>query len=353
MPSNRTPIPQFVRDDDDYLPKKPDPLKTLFTTMGAYEWLRSGRDDPNPKMLFGEFWYENELAILFADTNVGKSVLAVQIGNSLAANLPISRFKIEAPQLKVAYIDFELSARQFRQRYTHDSTGEDFDFAIGFYRSGFNPSAEMPAAYASFDDYISAAIEYHVKSLQAKVLIIDNITCLRGGAQNTANALAIMKNLKALKTKLKISILVLAHTPKRNPTKPITRNDLQGSKMLINFADSAFALGESHKEPNLRYLKQVKQRATQLVYGEDNVCLCRITKPANGLQFEFEGTAFEREHLRSQAFNDKELLTTQITDLAAQGLSQRQISAKLNVGLGTVNRVVNKGEIRLPMPDPT
>jgi len=112
--------------------------------------------------------------------------------------------------------------------------------------------------------------------------------------------------------------------------------------MLINFADSAFALGESHRNPGLRYLKQVKQRATQLVYGEDNVCLCRITKPANGLQFDFEGTAHEREHLRPQNYFDKEQLATQINQLAAQGLSQRQISAKLNIGLGTVNRVINK-----------
>ena len=339
--------------DNDLLPQKPDPLKSLFLTMSAHEWLRHGRNDPKPKMLFGEFWYENELAILFADTNVGKSVLAVQIGNSLAASRPISRFNIETPQLRVAYIDFELSARQFTQRYTHDTTGADFDFDVGFYRSGFNPTIPMPPAYASYDDFIDAAIEYYVKSMQVNVLIIDNITCLRSGTQNAANALTIMKNLKSLKSRLQISILVLAHTPKRNPARPITRNDLQGSKMLINFADSAFALGESHRDPGLRYLKQVKQRATQLVYGEDNVCLCRITKPANGLQFEFEGTAHEREHLRPQTQYDKQQITGQITQLIAQGLSQRQISAKLNIGLGTVNRVVNKADVKVadtPLP---
>jgi hypothetical protein len=331
-------------DDEDLYPPKPNPLKSLFVTMSAHEWLRNTRDIPKPKMLFGEFWYENELAILFADTNVGKSVLAVQIGNSLAANCLIGPFQIEMPRLRVAYIDFELSGQQFKQRYTNESTNEDFDFDVGFYRSGFNPTIPMPASYTKFDDYIDAAIEYHVTYLEANVLIIDNITCLRSGTHSSANALAIMKKLKALKTRLKISILVLAHTPKRNATKPITRNDLQGSKMLINFADSAFAIGESHRNPGLRYLKQVKQRATQLIYGEDNVCLCRITKPANGLQFDFEGTAHERDHLRPQTQHDKQQLTEQITKLTAQGLSQRQISAQLNIGLGTVNRVVNKAD---------
>ena len=53
--------------------------------------------------------------------------------------------------------------------------------------------------------------------------------------------------MKALKSKYGLSILVLAHTPKRDSGKPLGRNDLQGSKMIINFCDSAFAIGESAK----------------------------------------------------------------------------------------------------------
>jgi uncharacterized protein (DUF1330 family) len=321
-----------------------DPGKNMFVLLTANQWLERVKDQPRPKMLFGEFWYEGELCILFADTNAGKSVLAVQIGNSLARRERISNFEIETQPANVVYIDFELSGKQFRQRYTDDFTGATLDFAKGMYRAGFNPMADMPPEFETYDQYMNAAIEYAVKKAGAEVLIIDNITCLRNGTQNAADALPLMKNLKALKTKLQISILVLAHTPKRNAAKPITRNDLQGSKMLINFADSAFAIGESCSEPGLRYLKQIKQRATQLVYGEDNVCLCRIKKPFNSLLFEFNGTAHERDHLQTPARYDKQQLAAQIIELDAQGLSQRQINAKLNVGLGTVNRVLNRVE---------
>jgi hypothetical protein len=345
----KTPHNHFTDDDDNtdadiHLPQKPDPRRNLFLTLPAYQWLVNSKNMSPPKMLFGQLWYDGELCILFADTNAGKSVLAVQIGNSLADGVPIGNFKIETPPVNVVYIDFELTGTQFKQRYTHAVTGKDFDFCPGFYRAEFNPVTELPPGYTSYDEYMNAAIEYAITHNSAKVLIIDNITCLRNGSQNAADALLLMKHLKALKAKLKISILVLAHTPKRNPAKPITRNDLQGSKMLINFADSAFAIGESHAAPGLRYLKQIKQRATTLVYGADNVCVCRITKPANSLLFEFEGTARERDHLLTPTQQDRQLLAAQITQLNAQGMSQRQISAKLNVGLGTVNRVVNKGE---------
>jgi hypothetical protein len=87
-----------------------------------------------------------------------------------------------------------------------------------------------------------------------------------------------MKHLKALKNKYGLSILALAHTPKRDLSKPITRNDLQGSKMLINFCDSSFSIGESSSDKNIRYLKQIKARNTEIIYDTENVCVCQIDK---------------------------------------------------------------------------
>ncbi len=315
------------------------PAKNMFTIRSANHWMEIEQKKPMPKMLFGEFWYEGELCILFADTNAGKSILAVQIGNALARREPIGDFGVEADQATVVYIDFEMTGKQFQTRYT-GANDVVFDFAKGFYRAGFNPNADMPIEFTAYDDYMNAAIEYAVKATKANVLIIDNITCLRQGTEQAAQALPLMKHLKALKTKYNLSILVLAHTPKRYAHKPISRNDLQGSKMLINFADSAFAIGESSKEKGLRYLKQVKQRNTRRVYHEDNVCLCHIVKPQNFIKYEFEGHGREADHLLTFSRQERDARQIEITQLAEQGLSQRQISKQLGIGLGTVNRVV-------------
>ncbi|GAC1555661.1 MAG: AAA family ATPase [Mucilaginibacter sp.] len=323
------------------VPEK-DPAKNMFKIYSANHWMDIEKNTPVPKMLFGEFWYEGELCILFADTNAGKSVLAVQIGDALARRERISTFQIETEPANVVYLDFELSGKQFQSRYIN-AADVPYQFGKGFYRAGFDPAADMPYNFKTYDEYMNSAIEYAVKRTGADVLIIDNITSLRSGTERAAEALPLMKHLKALKTKLQISILVLAHTPKRNPAKPITRNDLGGSKMLINFADSAFAIGESHKEKGLRYLKQVKQRNTTEIYGDDNVCLCRITRPLNFLQFEFLGQAAERDHLYSLTLHDRELRDAQIMELTKQGFSNRQVAAKLNIGSATVNRIIRAG----------
>jgi len=317
-----------------------DPGKNLFNVYSANHWMELNKNTPAPNQLFGELWHMGELCILFADTNAGKSILAVQIGNALAGRWQMEPFGLEAPQCNVVYIDFELSGKQFQSRYTHQEV--IYQFNKGFYRAEFNPGADMPLDFKTYEEYMNAAVEYAITSTGADVLIIDNITCLRDGTGHVSQALPLMRHLKALKTKHQVSILVLAHTPKRNPARPITRNDLQGSKMLVNFADSAFAIGVSRRDPSLRYLKQVKQRATHEVYGQTNVCVFRIVKPQNFLHFKFEGFAHEADHLEGNTAQDRGQVHAQIRELHAQGLSQRKISAQLNIGLATVNKVVNR-----------
>ncbi|MFI5161633.1 MAG: AAA family ATPase [Sphingobacteriales bacterium] len=321
-------------------PKPLDPLLAhcLFNVGTGNRWMELGEREPAKKMLFGEFWFKDELCILFADTNMGKSVLAEQIANSLSRRSGVGPFAVQAGPLKVLYIDFELTTAQFCDRY-RDEKGS-FNFSNNFYRANFNPEAEMPESCLSFNDFLMAGVQYKVELIMPAVLIIDNITCLRGGTENTAAALQLMKLLKLLKQQYGLSILVLAHTPKRNPHRPITVNDLQGSKMLINFADSAFAIGRSTQQQGLCYLKQVKQRSVAQTYGADNVCLCRMHKTKGFLRFLFPGHAAEKEHIRPPANFECEKLTETARQLAAKGLTQRRISAQLGVSVGLVNKMV-------------
>ena len=67
----------------------------LFTVKTASSWIDQAKNRPIPQMLFGEFWFEGELCILYADTNLGKSILAVQIGNSISKGEQIKGFKME------------------------------------------------------------------------------------------------------------------------------------------------------------------------------------------------------------------------------------------------------------------
>jgi hypothetical protein len=337
--------PDLIRKAAGYSQTAPvisaDDTKYVFKLFTGNRWLELGEREPEPQMLFGEFWYQNELCILFADTNAGKSVLAVQIADSISKHRPISPFSLTAPKTVVLYIDFELTCKQFHHRYSNAKGG--YHFSDNFYRAELDRQTDMPDDPKTYDQYIIAAITDRIRQVNATVLIIDNITCMRSGTENAAVALHLMKNLKDLKNDHRLSILVLAHTPKRNPSRPITTDDLQGSKLLINFADSAFSIGTSKTQQGVRYLKQIKQRNTAQLYGAGNVCLCRIIKPADFLKFEFTGYGAEHDHLYQPKREERVELARQIAQLIKQGHSQRQISKELNIPLTTVNRMVKVG----------
>ncbi|HTE01711.1 MAG TPA: AAA family ATPase [Mucilaginibacter sp.] len=319
----------------------PDEAKYMFKLATGNRWLELGEREPDPQMLFGEFWHQHELCILFADTNAGKSVLAVQIGESIARRRKIGPFTCKTKNAVVLYVDFEHSAKQFYLRYTGATGG--YDFSPNFYRAQLNLNGEIPYDPQIYDQYIMAAITDRIWQIKATVLIIDNITCMRNGTENGRVALALMKHLRELQNNHHLSILVLAHTPKRNPSRPISTDDLLGSKLLINLADSAFAIGKSKTQPGLSYIKQVKQRSVAEKYGAANVCLCRITQPASFLKFQFQGNGHERDHLYRRTNHDRDHLAQQVAQLKKQGLSQRRISSDLKIPLTTVHRLMQVG----------
>lgn len=321
----------------------------LFSIKSANQWMDEAKCRPIPKMLFSELWHEGELCILFADTNLGKSVLAVQIGSSIAEGRAVPGFTLGCEPQEVLYLDFELSDKQFEGRYSANYQ-HHYRFDKNLIRAEINPEQAdfTDKGFRTFEEYLYSAMESAIISTGVKVLIVDNITYLRDETEKARGALPLMKDLQRLKKQYGLSILCLAHTPKRDMSQPITINDLQGSKMLMNFCDSSFAIGGSVADPALRYLKQIKQRQTASIYHSENVIVCRVSKPHNFLMFEHVHTGREREHLKKVDFEDKDSLVASIQELAAKGMSQREIAKELSISVGTVNKYIKNKCSRSP-----
>jgi hypothetical protein len=310
------------------------------------EYIDEAKSRPIPKRLFGDLWLEGELCIAFGETGKGKTILAVQAGESIATGQSISPFKLEAEPQVVMYLDFELSDKQFEGRYSEKNLDDKFHvnhyrFSQNFLRAVINPYCEKVSRFRTFEEYLNFSIECQIEKSNAKILIVDNITWLRSETEKAKDALPLMKELNNLKKKFHLSILALAHTPKRDSSKPLTVKDLQGSAMLSNFADSIFAIGASSKDERLRYIKQIKSRSTELIYGDENVCVFRIEKPSNFLQFEFLEYETERNHLKIY-FEDGDELVSLVKSLAAEGYSYRTISNMKGISPSTVCRYLKK-----------
>lgn len=298
----------------------------MLTIKTANRTIREAALRPNPDALYLTLWYEGEVCCLFSDSNLGKSILAMQI----AAQIAKTR--------KVLYFDFELSDKQFQLRYS-DEQGNLNKFPENLYRVEINRES---LDVSNFEEAIIGNIEQAALMTGAKVLIIDNLTYLCIASEKGDAAGALMFRLMALKKKHSLSMLILAHTPKRCLSNPITQNDLAGSKKLYNFFDSVFAIGKSAKDNNLRYIKQLKVRYGNYTYDSDNVIVSAIEKVGAFLQFVNIGYATEKEHLKEFTDKDRAEAINEVKRLSSEGKSQREIAKALNLSLGCVNKYLKR-----------
>ena len=297
----------------------------MISIKAANDSLLDASQQPNPVPLFKEFWYQGEVSCLFSDSNLGKSIYAVQIANEIA------RYH------RILYLDCELSEKQFQLRYTDDITGRLFHFPDRLFRAEID---SMRLDLKDYEDRILANIEEAALKLHCNILIIDNLTYLCNSSDKGVDAGLFMMKLMQLKKKHGWSILIIAHTPKRSLSSPITQNDLAGSKKLYNFFDSVFAIGKSAKDEHLRYVKQLKVRAGEFRYDSSHVIVYEIEKTDAFTHFEFKEFSTEREHLREQKESDTIDRTQKILELHKQGKSYREIAQEIGLSKSMVGKIL-------------
>lgn len=152
-----------------------------------------------PKQLFDCFVVEGEVSVLFAPANVGKSILAMQIADSISRGKSLYGFESELKKgEKVAYVDLENTDHQFAGRYS-----DTHDFSDNLLM------LEVPAEKEYTPEQLISNLKTFLVDNKCKILIFDNISFL-GSLQSASEAMTIVKALRNLRDELGISILILA-----------------------------------------------------------------------------------------------------------------------------------------------
>jgi len=314
-------------------------IPRLTRTRSAGDRLKDAASQPPIVKLFGVFFHSGELAILFADTGVGKSICAVGAGNAIASGSSYMGLPNEAQEQVVLYYDYELSDKQFEKRYS-DEDGNLYEFSENFRIADMSNVSYDPKCKISFDKILFDNIGRDIEETNAKVLVLDNLTFITSQPMQKQDvAMEIMKQLIQLKDKYGISILVLAHTPKIDNFTPINLSQLSGAKHISNFADSVFSIGKSCINPSYRYFIQVKARNAEIVYGAGNVIVAELVKKGNCLTFEFVGHDPEWKHLEKKPNANKDL-KGQAVNLYKEGKNIVEVAELLGRGKSTIGRWV-------------
>ena len=305
-------------------PKK----RGIFSVKKANDWIKDSRERPDPRSFFHGLIVEYECTVIFASSGVGKSIFVTQIAEEIAWREPL------------LFIDLELADKQFQMRYTDPVTNQVHMFPDNFERAEIDPELIVGE---DLEEAILDSIEDSAKR-GTQFFVLDNITFACNDSEKGATAGQFMMKIIRLKKKYHLTIIVIAHTPKRRGYEPITQNDLAGSAKLINFFDAGIAIARSAKDPNLRYVKQVKVRTGEYLYDADNVIIYDVNKVDGFLKFEFREYGREGDHLKIPTKDYETDEIQEILKLQHQGKSLREIAKNLDMSLGMVQRRLKKAE---------
>lgn len=259
----------------------------LFDYSTMNEIISEGAKAEKRKPLYKNLWYEQEVAIFFGTTNVGKSILAVQIAEEIARQ-----------GRKVIYFDYEMSMQQLSDRYCNDDYTKRYQFSENFLRP--NLEYDLGRNFKERTTRLFSRMEEAVTLSGINIFIIDNITCLNPKLSNTEEAASFMIRFKDIAKKLKASVLLLGHSPKKSKgNSTITLDRLSGSKNISNFIDACFCMGKVEDGGGKVYIKQLKARSCAITLNENRVLVCSLTKRDDCfLQFKEEGFGVEKDLIK-------------------------------------------------------
>ena len=265
-------------------------------------------------------------------------------------------------------LDFELSEKQFEGRYSEKDINKEnwfnhYDFSDNIHRVVFNRKFKNPLTVESIVEGVKIETENH----KSKIVFIDNISwIISTGLEHSKDAGRLMKKLIDLKSDKNLTLIILAHTPKKYKWSPVTLIDLAGSAQLGNFADSVFAINYSKEDNSHRYIKQVKCRFTELKYHSSNVIPVRLTH----IQPNFIGieilekdneNILETNHIQRKkeletvvyTKEEKERLYKLVLNYVRQDpeVSYRQLADELDIGKDMAGRLKERAEIELSSND--
>ena len=269
--------------------------KAILRVQTMDEALKEGKAEPIRKMLLGSLLREGDMCLMFGDEGTGKSVGVVQIGLAISKGLPLFgdsvNFRNECEPKKTLFFDFELENAELFQRY--NEAGHAYVFGDMFKRVDMNPD--------NFDGNdetdIMKTVQNTIEREKPEFIIIDNLTWLTSEAQDTAVAASFMKMFLRLRRKHGFTIVVVAHTPKRNNSEPLESKHMAGSSKLKDFAKNVIGISPSKQGDGIIYVKHLKMRNGEKVFTNQNVIQCSIEKSHGLLQWHLMGFNDETVHL--------------------------------------------------------
>ncbi len=287
-------------------------------------------DSQPPVDLWHGLWHQGEMACLFGEPNVGKTILAMKIASDI-----IKRGE------NVLYFDFENAEHQLIPRYKGKWSETPLFSILSLNHANTNIKKDNRS--------MLSYIKRQIVMAQAHIIIIDDITHLFGSG-NQADVRYVLNELRSWTKYLRASILVLAHSKKKGMNQLANIEQLAGSFECAYSFDSIFSLNRANHYNNKQrgishYIKQHKTRMGDINYDEENVITLKMrfdnnTKALSMCDLCENGN--ERQLVRDFGYYSSEEIINAIISYKEMFYSVREIAEMVGVSKSQVHRLLKE-----------
>ena len=213
---------------------------------------------PKKEMIVGEIIGKHKIIALSADTNVGKSIWAHQLGLAVAVGMPeIFGYPISGAK-RVLFLNFEMDEYELleRQQLLISRIPQSYHkYLDNFQINTFDGKRTL------FQDNWDAIEQTICDNDAFDLIIIDNMYACTGiDDEKNADLKPMLARIISISDIHDSSLLIVTHHKKQNSVYILSTDLIRGGSTFANAVDVIIQLGESLRQPGLRLMKITKNR---------------------------------------------------------------------------------------------
>jgi len=243
------------------------------------------RDLPEVQYICDEILLESGTTGIAGMSNVGKSILALQLALSIAMGVPfMGQFVVPRPR-KVLFIQFEMLDQMVQERLERQmhALTEEYPTCREYLKDNLT--------IASFEDKrlfedAYGTIEKNLMTGDYDVLVIDNLYTSSNIAMDKNDQLqTLLSRITELKLKYKIAMVMISHHKKMSEKQPLDHFMVFGGSTYVNWLDNLVQVANTGRGKDLKVFKITKTRTASDYHNVP--CGIKITGSEKNLAFKY------------------------------------------------------------------
>jgi hypothetical protein len=203
-----------------------------------------------PRDVYMERWAEREqLTILGGNQKAGKSILAINLGLSIASGKDFLGFKVPQPR-RVLYVQQEISEPAMHERLKKMTSQAGLPYSDNFMIEN-TTGTPLKLTNRAGIERLRELLELNKPDL----LILDPLSTFHNVEENSASEMsAVLEAISVLKSEFKVGVLVIHHYGKPSLAERKGSHRFRGSSIIGDRADFLIMLDEAEPRQDLQGL---------------------------------------------------------------------------------------------------